>query len=57
MKQLRKLYEGVRRDIIDAYIANAGEISFSKTANRSMVARLNNTVREVCGQKVYEKES
>ncbi len=39
--------EGVRKDIVDAYIADAGEFSFSKTANRSMVAKLNNTVREV----------
>ncbi|MCF3943038.1 plasmid pRiA4b ORF-3 family protein [Oceanobacillus alkalisoli] len=39
--------EGVSQTIINAYIHKAGEISFSKTANRSMVAKLNNTVREI----------
>ncbi len=39
--------EGIRQDVIDAYMVAAGDISFSKTANRSIVAKLNNTVREV----------
>lgn len=38
---------GVREDIIENYLAAAGEVVFSKTANRSMVARMNNTVNEV----------
>lgn len=38
--------EGVRNDVIENYMNNAGEIEFSKTASRSMVAKLNNTVRE-----------
>ena len=32
--------EGVREDVIESYMTNAGEIAFSKTANRSMVASL-----------------
>ncbi|MEW9053606.1 MAG: plasmid pRiA4b ORF-3 family protein [Neobacillus sp.] len=39
--------EGVRKDVIDAYMAKAGEISFSKTAGKSMVARMNNAVRDI----------
>ncbi|MTT32178.1 hypothetical protein GMB86_09190 [Terrilactibacillus sp. BCM23-1] len=39
--------EGVRKEVIDAYMAKAGKISFSKTASRSMVAKMNNAVREV----------
>ncbi len=39
--------EGVRKEVIEAYLAKAGEISFSKTSSRSMVAKMNNTVREV----------
>ncbi|KRG14612.1 hypothetical protein ACA30_10505 [Virgibacillus soli] len=39
--------EGVRKEVIEAYMAEAGEISFSKTANRSMVAKMNNAVRDI----------
>jgi hypothetical protein len=39
--------EGVRKEVIEAYMAKAGEISFSKTANRSMVAKMNNAVRDI----------
>lgn len=39
--------EGVRKEAIEAYLAKAGEISFSKTSSRSMVAKMNNTVREI----------
>lgn len=39
--------EGVRKEVIEAYMAKAGEISFSKTANRSIVAKMNNAVREI----------
>lgn len=39
--------EGVRDEVIDKYFALSKGLSFSKTANRSMVAKLNNTVREV----------
>lgn len=39
--------EGVRKEVIEAYMAKAGEISFSKTASRSMVAKMNNAVREI----------
>lgn len=39
--------EGVSKNVIDSYLESAGEITFSKTANRSMVSKLNNTVREV----------
>ncbi len=39
--------EGVRDDVIENYMHSAGEIEFSKTASRSMVAKLNNAVREI----------
>ena len=39
--------EGVSKEVIKAYMAKAGEISFSKTASRSMVAKMNNAVREI----------
>ncbi|WP_407080280.1 DUF6933 domain-containing protein [Candidatus Contubernalis alkalaceticus] len=39
--------EGIREDVINNYMADAGEIVFSKTANKSMVAKMNNTVYEV----------
>ncbi len=38
--------EGVHNDVIANYLDKAGEIEFSKTASRSLVAKLNNTVRE-----------
>ncbi|WP_339173297.1 hypothetical protein MKY51_14360 [Solibacillus sp. FSL R5-0691] len=39
--------EGVSNAVIETYLASSKGLSFSKTANRSMVARLNNTVNEV----------
>lgn len=39
--------EGVSETVIDKYFALSKGLTFSKTANRSMVAKLNNTVREV----------
>ncbi|SDN64707.1 plasmid pRiA4b ORF-3 family protein [Bacillus sp. OK048] len=39
--------EGVRKEVIEAYMETAGEITFSKTASRSMVAKMNNAVREI----------
>lgn len=39
--------EGIKEAIIEDYLASGGEIIFSKTASRSMVAKLNNTVREI----------
>jgi len=39
--------EGVRKDIIDAYIADTGEIEFSKTAGKSLVAKMNNSINEI----------
>lgn len=38
--------EGVAESVIDKYMVKAGEISFSKTANRSMVAKMNNAINE-----------
>jgi hypothetical protein len=50
--------EGVRKDVIEAYLAKAGEISFSKTANRSMVAKMNNAVRDVeCMQEYLDEKT
>lgn len=39
--------EGVRNDVIEAYIADAGEIEFSKTAGKSLVAKMNNSINEI----------
>ncbi|PAE32288.1 DUF6933 domain-containing protein, partial [Bacillus sp. 7884-1] len=39
--------EGVRKEVIEAYMENAGVITFSKTASRSMVAKMNIAVREI----------
>lgn len=49
--------EGISEDIINRYMADAGEFEFSKTANRSMVAKLNNTVREVGYMQEYLNEN
>ncbi len=38
--------ESIRKEVIESYMA-MGDISFSKTANRSMVAKMNNCVREI----------
>lgn len=39
--------EGVSEAVIDKYFALSNDLIFSKTANRSMIAKLNNTVYEV----------
>lgn len=39
--------EGVSESVIEKYFASSKGLVFSKTANRSMVAKLNNTVYEV----------
>jgi hypothetical protein len=39
--------EGVRKEVIEAYLEKSGEMTFSKTASRSMVAKMNNAVREI----------
>jgi hypothetical protein len=39
--------EGVRKEVIEAYMEKAGEITFSKTASRSMLGKMNNAVREI----------
>lgn len=39
--------EGIHKDVIDAYLAKAGEINFSKTGSRSMISRMNNIVDEM----------
>lgn len=39
--------EGIKESIIEDYLASSEDITFSKTASRSMVAKLNNTVREI----------
>ena len=48
--------EGVCETVIDRYMTDAGEIGFSETANRSMVAKLNRTVREVAYLQDYLDE-
>lgn len=49
--------EGVRKEVIEAYLAQAGEISFSKTASKSMVAKMNNAVREIEFMQEYLDEN
>ncbi|MEA4884977.1 MAG: plasmid pRiA4b ORF-3 family protein [Clostridia bacterium] len=49
--------EGVCETVIDRYMADAGEIEFSETANRSMVARLNHAANEVGFMQDYLDES
>jgi ethanolamine utilization protein EutQ (cupin superfamily) len=39
--------EGVCKEVIEAFMEKAGDITFSKTASRSMVAKMNNAVREI----------
>jgi hypothetical protein len=39
--------EGVRKEVIEAYMEKSGEIKFSKTASRSMLGKMNNAVREI----------
>lgn len=39
--------EGVRKEVIETYMAQASEVSFSKTSDKSMVAKMNNAVREI----------
>lgn len=48
--------EGIKQEVIDAYFDKAGEIAFSKTANRSMISKLNNTVRDVEFNQEYLNE-
>jgi hypothetical protein len=48
--------EGVRKEVIEAYMAQAGEISFSKTSSKSMVAKMNNAVREIEFMREYLDE-
>jgi len=49
--------EGVCETVIDRYMADAGEIEFSKTANRSLVAKMNHAVREIGFMQEYLDES
>lgn len=49
--------EGVHENVINNYLADADEIRFSKTANRSLVARMNNAAREVMFMGEYLDES
>jgi len=49
--------EGVSEDVINNYMADAGEIVFSKTANKSLVAKLNHAVDEVAFMQEYLDEN
>ncbi len=48
--------EGVQEDVINNYMADAGEIVFLKTANKRMVAMMNNTVNKVGFMQEYLDE-
>lgn len=39
--------EGVRKEVIETYMEKAGEITYSKTASRGMIGKMNNAVREI----------
>lgn len=39
--------QGISEEVIERYLADAGEIVFAKTANRRLVAKMNNAVYEV----------
>jgi len=39
--------EGIHEDVIDAYIKKAGDITFAKTANRSMTARMTRIIEDM----------
>jgi hypothetical protein len=49
--------EGVCETVIDRYMADAGEIEFSKTTNRSMVAKMNQAVDTVSLMQDYLDEN
>ncbi|MDD2235468.1 MAG: hypothetical protein PHV03_11375, partial [Desulfitobacteriaceae bacterium] len=49
--------EGVGEDVITSYFTAGGEIEFSKTADRSTVAKLNRAVRDVEFMQEYLDES
>jgi len=49
--------EGVSEDVITNYFTAGGEIEFSKTADRSTVAKLNHAVREIEFMQEYLDES
>lgn len=49
--------EGVGEDVITSYFTAGGEIKFSKTADRSTVAKLNRAVRDVEFMQEYLDES
>jgi hypothetical protein len=39
--------EGVRKEVIDHYLAAAGEVKFSRTASKGLVAQMNNSANEI----------
>lgn len=49
--------EGVGEDVITSYLTAGGEIEFTKTADRSMVAKLNHAVRDIEYMQEYLDES
>ncbi len=49
--------EGISEIVIDKYMTDAGEIEFSKTANRSLVGKMNHAVREIEFMQEYLDES
>lgn len=49
--------EGLREDVIANYFTVGGEIEFSRTGDRSTVAKLNHTVREIEFMQDYLDES
>lgn len=50
--------EGMKENVIDDYLAQAGNIQYAKTKNRTLVARLNRACQEVMffGDKIDEEQ-
>src|SRR5699024_2317148 len=41
------LHEGIKEEIVERYLEDAGDIAFTKTKDRSHVAKLNSAVRDM----------
>ncbi len=49
--------EGVSKEVIDNYFSAAGELEFSRTASKSSVAQMNNSVHEIACMSEYFDEN
>ncbi len=49
--------EGVQKEVIDNYISTTGELEFSRTAGKSIIAQMNNSVNEIAFMWEYLDEN